>query len=302
MKKFLITGSNGLVGQHMVEILRHQNSEIIATSLGPDKIKDNSGYIFELVDITNKLEVDYFTDRYRPDVIIHTAAMSQADECEEKRSECWKVNVEGTDNIVQAAKRTDAWLVHLSTDFVFNGTRGRYSEQDETSPVMFYGTSKLESEKRVISGCKKHTIVRTSMVYGLNEKMNRPNILTWVMNALGEGREIRVVDDQFRTPTFAPDLANALFMLAEKEKKGTFHVSGDVFLSVYDFAIKIAKAFNLDENLIQPVTTSMLSEKARRPLKTGLNLSKIRKEINYTPSTLEETFKYIEKQLLSFKI
>ncbi|NMC39908.1 MAG: sugar nucleotide-binding protein, partial [Bacteroidales bacterium] len=184
MKTILITGSNGLLGQKLVcALYRDHGYRVIATSFSPNRM-DDEGYEFELMDVTNKIEVDYMFDKYHPDVAIHTAAMTQVDTCEKKRTECWQTNVESVKILLENARKHNTHLIHLSSDFVFDGTNGPYSEEDTLNPLNYYGLSKQESEKLVMKYTGPWSIIRTSLVYGVNPSLARPNIVLWLRYAL----------------------------------------------------------------------------------------------------------------------
>ena len=292
MKKIFVTGSNGLLGQKIIEVLSGiETVGVIATSGNVDKIVDVKGYNFELLDLTNHVETAYIIRTHNPDTIINTAAMTQVDKCEKQKAECWKINVEALENLIKCSNDAKAHLIHLSSDFVFDGTGGPYSENDIPNPLSYYGLSKWEGEKIVVDLADKWTIVRTILVYGVNLKMTRLNIVLWVKDSLEAGKPIRVVNDQFRAPTLVDDLANACIEMAVREKTGIFHISGPEMMSIVDIAYKVADFYNLDRSLITPVSSTELNEIARRPKSTGFVLDKAIKEINYLPHTLDEGLK-----------
>ena len=291
MKKILVTGSNGLLGQKIIEILSGIESVgVIATSLNVDKIIDVKDYNFELLDLTNHVETAYIIQTHNPDIIINTAAMTQVDMCEEQKAKCWKINVEALKNLVKCSNDVKAHIIHLSSDFVFDGTGGPYTENDIPNPLSYYGISKWEGEKIIKERADKWTIVRTILVYGVN-RTTRSNIVLWVKNSLEAGKPIRVVNDQFRAPTLVDDLANACIEMAVREKEGIFHISGPEMMSIVDIAYKVAGYYKLDTSLITPISSAELNEIARRPRSTGFVLDKAKMEINYLPHSLEEGLK-----------
>jgi dTDP-4-dehydrorhamnose reductase len=300
MKSVLITGSNGLLGQKLIQFLVNQHDcRVIATSRNPDRIIHLKGYQFELLDITNAVEVDYIILKYKPDVIINTAALTQVDFCEDNKAECWSINVEAVRNILNIADKINAFFIQLSTDFIFDGYSGPYSETDEPNPLSYYGLSKLESEKLVQSMLKKWSIIRTILVYGVTGNMSRSNIVLWVKESLENNKPIQVVNDQFRAPTLAEDLARACGKVALKEKNGIYHISGQQLMSILDIAYMVADFFKLDQSMISPVNTVDLNEKAKRPFRTGFILEKARIELDYTPHTFWEGLEIVSKQLIN---
>ncbi|HBS88510.1 MAG: NAD(P)-dependent oxidoreductase [Bacteroidetes bacterium GWF2_38_335] len=301
MKTILITGSNGLTGQKLIQLLKNQPEiNLVATSKSPDRFPDNTGYIFETLDITNFSECDYIISKYKPEVLINASGATNADECEADHVMAMEINLNGVKNLVKCCNKYQAQLIHLSTDFVFDGVKGMYSESDTPNPVSFYGYSKLAGEEYVLENAVSKAVVRTVLVYGLNKNMVRSNIVLWVKNNLEQGNAIKVVDDQFRTPTYAEDLALGCLLVAENNAQGIFHISGPQYLSIYEMALKVAEVFNLDKALISPVSSISLNEKAKRPPRTGFDITKARIELGYNPVSFDEGLKLFKEQLGKF--
>jgi dTDP-4-dehydrorhamnose reductase len=299
MKRILITGSNGLVGQKVVkELLDRGQIEVIATSFSPNVIVNPENFVFELMDISNPAEVEYIVDRYRPDAIIHTAAITQVAVCETQPDEAWRINVEAVEHLIQAANNCKAHFVFLSSDFVFDGLRGPYKEEDPTEPVSQYGKSKLEGEKKVMQKAASWCILRTCLVYGTNPVMSRPNFALWVKHALENKETIRVNQDHRRTPTLAEDLATACATVAIRKDKGIYHISGKEFMSVLEFAYAIADHFKLDREKIIPVYADELNEIGKRPVKTGFIVDKAMLELQFQPKSLQEGLDLLGRQLI----
>ncbi|WP_353717413.1 dTDP-4-dehydrorhamnose reductase [Dyadobacter sp. 676] len=297
-KKILITGSNGLLGQKLVELLVSKaHIETIATARGSNRLPFSSGYRYIEMDITRPETVDQLLGAERPDVIIHTAAMTNVDQCETEKDACWKLNVTATETLVAACAKYGIFLVHVSTDFVFDGTSGPYREQDIPNPISFYGWSKYAAEKAVMSSDIDWAIARTVLVYGVAHDMSRSNIILWVKKSLEEGKAIKVVTDQFRTPTLAEDLATGCFLIADQEAKGIYHISGKDFLTPYDMAIMTAEHFGLDASLISPTDASAFTQPARRPPRTGFNLTKSRNVLGYEPHSFREGIEILAGQI-----
>lgn len=289
MKRILITGSNGLLGQKLVELLIQETSILtIATAVGKNRLPFSNGYEYHEIDITDPDVVDEAIGRLKPDVIIHTAAMTNVDNCEMEKEACWKLNVTAVESLVKACKKYNVFLEHVSTDFIFDGTAGPYKEEDEPNPVSFYGWSKYAAEKVVISSDINWAIARTVLVYGIAHDMSRSNIILWVKKSLEEGKQIKVVTDQFRTPTLAEDLAMGCFLIAKQEERGIFNISGKDFLTPYEMAVMTADYFGLDKSLISPTDASSFSQPARRPPRTGFDLTKSRNLLGYEPHTFRE--------------
>ncbi len=299
MKTVLITGSNGLLGQKLVaQLQKDPNYKLIATSKGVNRISSVSGFIYEELDITNSAEVANICEKYRPDVLINTAAMTNVDTCEGDKEGCWKMNVNAVEYLLAACEKHNTHLIHLSTDFVFDGEDGPYSEVDIPKPLSYYGESKYASEKVLQnSEYKNWAIVRTIIVYGLVEQMSRSNIVLWAKGALEKGDPINVVDDQFRSPTLAVDLAKGCILIADKEAKGVYHLSGKDLMSILELVNRVADFFNLDKSSISAIKSIKLNQTAKRPPMTGFVLDKAIRELGYDPATFEEGLAIVSQEL-----
>ena len=297
--KILITGANGLLGQKLIALIApHAKINLIATSRGEDKIfYDLPMYRYRPLDITNREEVSTVIGQEKPDVIIHTAALTKVDYCERHREVCHRVNVEAVDHVVQAAKKHKSFLIHLSTDFIFSGEKRLLTEDEATGPVNYYGESKLEAEQIIINSGIDYAIVRTAIVYGIVPHLSRSNIILWVKDSLKKHKTIHVVDDQYRTPTLAEDLAMGCFLIAQQRAKGVFNISGEELLTPYDMAEMTADYFKLDKKLIVRTDSSQFKQPAPRPLETGFNIEKAKKELGYRPHTFLEGIKVLEEQM-----
>ena len=297
-KTILITGTNGLLGQKLVYALIDRNDvEVIATSKGENRLVKKEGYIYEPLDITSEKEVQNIISKYKPSTVINTAAMTNVDACETKREECWDLNVKAVKYLVEACNKNNTHLIHLSTDFVFDGEAGPYKEDDKPNPLSYYALSKYESEKIVQAQSKKWAIIRTIIVYGIVDNMSRSNIVLWAKEALSKGQKINVVDDQFRSPTLAEDLAEGCILAAMKEAQGIFHISGKEVMSILELVHKVADHYKLDKSLITPSKSDNLNQPAKRPPRTGFILDKAIKELGYKPRSFEEGLKILDEQL-----
>ncbi|MFT7249513.1 MAG: dTDP-4-dehydrorhamnose reductase [Psychromonas sp.] len=298
MKKILITGSNGLLGQKLVSLLlKENNAELVATARGENRLPLKEGYTFDTMDITDLENVNEVVDRYKPDILIHTAAMTNVDQCETEKELCWAQNVTAVEYLVKACERNKTFLLHLSTDFIFDGSAGPYDENDEANPVSFYGWSKLASEHLVKGAKTKWAIARTVLVYGIAHDMSRSNIILWVKKSLEEGKKINVVSDQWRSPTLAEDLAKGCTLIAEQEAEGIFNISGKDVLNPYQMAHLTADYFGLDKSLINEATSATFSQPAKRPPKTGFIIDKAVNDLGYKPASFEEGIVFLAKQI-----
>lgn len=241
--KILVTGSNGLLGQKLSLLIKQRgNLELVATARGKSAIPLAANE-FQSLDITNPQSVEQVLTSVRPDVIINCAAMTLVDQCEQQREACWKANVTAVENLVGICEKINAHIVHVSTDFIFDGSHGPLDEMAEPSPINYYGESKLAGEKVIMKSKAPWCILRTVLVYGITADMGRTNIVLWVKDSLTEGKTIQVVNDQFRTPTLAEDLAMGCLLAAQKKATGIYNISGKDFITPYDIAIKTASFF-----------------------------------------------------------
>jgi dTDP-4-dehydrorhamnose reductase len=291
--KILVTGSNGLLGQHLIKMLAETTfHQVIATGRGENRLPFLSeNYRYVSLDITDGIAVNDCLLFYKPDVIIHAAAMTQPDPCEQDTVQCWDVNVTATRFLIDAASAIGAYFIYISTDFVFDGLSGPYRETDSTAPVNFYGSSKLAAEKSVMESKLHWAIVRTVLVFGNILAGSRSNIISWVKENLEHNKSIKVVSDQRRTPTFVEDLAKGILLLIEKKASGIYHISGEEELSPYEMAVAVADYLQLNKSLMTDVNADTFVQPARRPLKTGFVIDKAKKELNYQPITFVSALK-----------
>lgn len=298
-KKILITGSNGLLGQKLVQLLTEkENIDLISTAVGTNRLKNiDNQYIYESMDVTNEMEVSAIFNKHQPDVLIHTAAMTNVDTCETDKMGCQKLNVDAVQYLINACRAQQTFFCHLSTDFIFDGANGPYTEEAEPNPISVYGESKLKAEQLLIHSDIRWAIARTVLVFGIVSDMSRSNIILWVKKSLEEGKTIKVVTDQFRTPTLAEDLAIGCWLIAEKEIEGIFNISGDDFLTPYEMAIKTADFFHLPKNLIEKADSSTFQQAAKRPPRTGFILDKAKKLLGYQPRSFDEGIALVAKQV-----
>lgn len=298
MKTILVTGSNGLLGQKIIYALRNKPGiDCISTARGPNRMHAKDGYTYESLDLTDKSEVHRLFGKYSPDAVINTAAMTNVDACENNKEEAWLMNVNTVENLIEACHKSNAHLIHLSTDFVFNGKNGPYIETDETDPLSYYALSKLESENRIRESKLKWAILRTIIIYGVVDDNSRSNVVLWAVNSLRNNKTITVINDQFRSPTLAEDLAGACISAAMKGATGIYHVSGREVMNILDIVEIVADFFNLDASLIKPVSSAELNQPAKRPPVTGFIIEKAVKDLDFHPRSFYEGLSYLKNQL-----
>jgi dTDP-4-dehydrorhamnose reductase len=279
-----------LLGNKIVELAKNDWTVIPVHRTKP--LNSNS---LEL-DITDATEVLNLLSEIKPDVVIHTASETNVDKCEIEKEQAWKINVEGTRNIAEACQKVNAKLVYISTDYVFDGEKGFYNEEDKPNPVNYYGLTKLEGEKQVIEYCKNYAILRTSVLYGWHPW--KQNFATWIINKLKQQQEITVVEDHYNTPTLADNLAEMAIEVAEKDLRGLYHASGSERISRYEFAKQIAKTFDLNSDLIKPVKMDQLTAWiAKRPRDSSLNTNKIQKQLKTKPLNITEGLNRMKQEM-----
>ncbi len=296
--KVLITGSNGLLGQKLIDYYKIQSEhQLIATAKGNNRYGNSDGFIYQSLDITKREDVLDVIGKYLPDVVINTAAMTNVDACESEKELCDSLNIESVRYLVAACNANNAHLVHLSTDFIFEGTHGPIDELEKPNPISYYGLSKLKAEEFIQAESKSWAIARTVLVYGIVSDMSRSNIVLWAKGALESGKPINVVSDQFRTPTLAEDLAIGCALIAAQKASGIYNISGRDFMSVFDLVYRVANFWKLDKNLLNISTSEGIKQPAKRPPITGFRLDKAIKDLGYNPRSFEEGLALLDQQL-----
>jgi len=276
-----VTGANGLLGSKVVT-LASKEYEVLplhhARPLHPNSTQ---------VDITNREQTLNIFTRLKPDIAIHAAAETNVDKCETQREHAWNVNAEGTRNIAEACSEASARLVHISTDYVFNGQKSHYAEEDKPNPISYYGFTKLEGERQVAALCKDYAILRVSVLYGWHPW--KQNFATWIISQLRQNKEISVVEDHYNSPTLADNLAEIALEASQTDLQGVYHASGSERASRYEFAQRIAQIFQLDSSLIKPIKMNQLTAWiAKRPRDSSLDTGKIRKQLRTRPLNITE--------------
>ncbi len=297
--RILITGANGLLGQKLVTLItKEQTDQVVATGRGPCHLPApwNKTPYFQ-ADLTHKKDVLALFEKTRPNFIIHTAAMTQVDQCEKDREACRAINVDAVRYLVESAKSFNTHFIYVSTDFVFDGTSGPYAENDQPNPVNFYGETKLEAERIVQQSGLDFSIIRTVLVYGAAHDMSRSNLILWVKKNLEAGKPIKVVNDQWRTPTLAEDLAAGCYLVCKHKATGIYHISGKEMFTPYQIALNTADFFNLDKSLISSTNASEFIEIGKRPPKTGFNITKAQTDLGFQPHSLADGLKMLSSQM-----
>jgi dTDP-4-dehydrorhamnose reductase len=287
--KILLTGANGFLGYYLTKQLLKENYTVVATGKAESRFAfSTEGYIYEPMDFTDPFAVHDVFEKYQPDVVIHSGAISKPDECEKDQWQAYVTNVEGTVTMLTNAEAYKSFFIFLSTDFIFSGEKGMYTEEDEPGPVNYYGQTKLEAEEAVKEYPFDWSIVRTVLVYGSPQPGGKGNILSVVKEKLEKGEEYSVFNDQLRTPTHIDDLVNGIIAIINKKATGVYHLSGEEVLTPFDMACRLADHLGLNTSLIKKVTAGEFVQPAKRPAKTGFDISKAKRELGFQPISFEE--------------
>jgi dTDP-4-dehydrorhamnose reductase len=287
VKRVLITGATGLLGKALMED-QPLNIELFVTYLracwGKELLCPSAK-----LDVTDaKSTLQLMVDWARPNVVIHAAGMSNVDFTENNRSLAREININGTKNIIEACRQSNAKLIYISTNAVFDGKNPPYAEDAERLPVNYYGQLKAEAENLVINSGLNYSIARAILMYGWHFPQTRLNPVTSWVHFLSEGKTIKVVDDRYSQPLFVQDCAELIWKIINDDAKGIYHISGADRVTLFDFALKTAEIFGFKKELIQPVPSSFFPEIAPRPVDTSFSTNKIKKELNIYPRGIKE--------------
>jgi len=286
MFKVVVTGCNGLLGSALSQSLQG-TWEVLGLDLNP------GAFLSRRVDIRDRMGLREVMEGFHPRFVINAAAYTDVDGCERNREKAWEVNVGGVENIASLCSELGCKVIHISTDYIFAGTAGPYSEGDLPSPCNFYGETKWEGEKVLERFPLDYAIVRTSALYGLCKRGKR-KFFDLLLDRLSRGEEVYGFVDQFTTPTYVEDLVEGIKRVVDKE--GIFHISGGEFLSRFDFARRVAVAFGYDPSLIRPEESTRAGLIAPRPLKGGLKIDRAKNALGYRPHSVEEALEIIKTE------
>ena len=289
--KLLITGASGLYGSKLAKLAVTRNFEVYS---GYNQDLPLYGNLVKF-DISNKELVNDVFKRVKPDVVVHAATLTDVDKCEVNKELAWKINVEATKNIAEAAKMTGSFLIYISTDYVFNGEKGNYSEPDKPDPINYYGLTKLKAEE-LVKTQTECCIARPSVIYGATPAAGKVNFALWVIDALSKGQRIKIVTDQWNTPTLNTSLVDMTVEVIERRLTGTFHLSGATRVSRFEFAQLIAEIFELDKSLIDPAKSAQFKWPAKRPKDSSLDTSKAHKILQNKPVEISEALKKLKSE------
>ncbi|MCF7811840.1 dTDP-4-dehydrorhamnose reductase [bacterium] len=294
-RKILITGSNGLLGQKLLHVLSNGANELAGIDIVSGSFVSDVEHQYHRVDLTDKRLIFEKISEIEPQIIIHTAAMTMVDKCEQEKEACWNINVKATDHIITPARKIGAKVIFISSDYVFDGKKGPYTENDLPRPINYYGKSKLAAENILRGSDLNWAIVRTIVLYGVGIKV-RASFVTWLLHELRNGKSVNIVNDQWGNGTIVDDLAAGIERIISLDKTGIYNIASHEFISRYNFAIKVAKYFKLNIDLINSITTKELKQPALRPLRSGLDISKAERELYISFRTINEALGLYAKQ------
>ena len=287
--KLLITGASGLYGSKLAQMALAKNIEVYSSDIQGLSIYGS----FVKLDISGKEQVEEAFKTIKPDVVVHAATLTDVDKCETNKELAWKVNVEGTKNIVEAAKSAGSFLIYISTDYVFSGEKGNYKETDKPDPINYYGLTKLKAEE-IVQTQKEYFIGRPSVIYGSTPAAGKVNFALWLIETLGKGERVKIVTDQWNTPTLNTNLAEMTLEVIERRLTGVYHTCGAIRVSRLEFAEQIAEAFGLDKSLIDKVLSSQFTWPAKRPMDSSLDTSKAQKTLQHKPLDMSQALKQLK--------
>ena len=289
----MVIGGSGLLGSKILKESIKYFKTVGTYNSHPFSMKDVN---IKQLDIRDKKKVDFFIQNQNPDYIVVTAAFTNVDKCETSRKDAFDINAKGPSNIAKIAAKVGAKIVYVSTDYVFNGRKGLYSENDKSKPINYYGKTKLEGELGVRNDCKDYAICRLSSLYGWNTLTKKQNFATWIIEKLRNREEISLFTDQYTTPTFADTAAKAVIEICKTDKKGIYHLASSKCINRFEFGKKLAKIFEIDGSLIKPITSENLNLPAKRPKRCCLDVSKVKKELKTELLSVEESLMEMKRQ------
>ncbi len=290
--KLLITGASGLYGSKLAKLAIAKGIEVYSSDIQSLSVYGN----FVKLDISGKTQVDEVFKTIKPDVVVHAATLTDVDKCETNKELAWKINVEGTRNIVEAAQSAGSFMIYISTDYVFNGEKGNYKETDKPDPINYYGLTKLKAEE-IVQTQPEYFIGRPSVIYGSTPAAGKVNFALWLIETLRKGEHVKIVTDQWNTPTLNTNLAEMTLEVIERRLTGIYHTCGATRVSRLNFAEQIADTFDLDKSLIDSVLSSQFTWPAKRPMDSSLDTSKAQKTLKNKPLIMAESLKKLKLEL-----
>jgi len=290
--RLLITGASGLYGSKLANLAEENGHEVYSA------YKDHHAPFGKPVrlDVSNRIEVEKTFKEIAPESVVHAASLTDVDKCELNRELAWQINVKGTENIARASQSASAFLLYVSTDYVFDGEKGCYAETDPPNPLNFYGLTKVRAEERLKFVTADWCIARASVIYGATPAAGKVNFALWVLNSLKKKEKTKVLVDQWNSPTLNSSLARMTFEIVERRLTGVFHLSGATRISRYDFAKTIADTFDLDSSPLVPTVAKEFSWLAKRPRDSSLNTAKAQRFLKSKPLPIEEALQEMKQE------
>jgi len=293
--KILITGGSGLLGSKIAATATRKGHEVYS---GYKEHEVIHGAPIEL-DICDKQEVIKAFDRIKPQAVVHAAALTNVDKCEEDQKLAWRVNVEGTRNILESSELHNAFFIYVSTDYVFSGEQGMYKETDRPDPINNYGLTKLEAERMIKDSSIEWCIARPSVIYGSTPAAGKVNFALWILNNLKQGKPIKIITDQWVSPTLNTNLAEMILEVMERRLIGLYHLAGATPLNRSEFASLIAETFQCDKTWITSVKSDEMNWLAKRPRNTSLNVEKATETLRHKPLEIRQALNKLKKEIKS---
>ena len=300
MSRVLVTGALGLLGLKISQLFAKDPAHQVLATFNNSKENWNFDIPAEAASVADFGAVTALLLSFKPDVVVNCAAYSKVDQAEFDRSTAYQVNAEAVGFLAQEVKRIGSYLVHFSTDYIFDGKAGPYSEEARPNPLGYYAKTKYWGEEKVLRvGCR-HLVARTNVLFGVHELASKPNFFMWLVGELSAGRPVKIVSDQYNNPTLADNLAALVKEAVEKKLERVLNLAGKTYLSRYDFAMRIARYFGYDHELITPIDTASLKQPAPRPLLGGVRTEKAQAVLKSPIFTVEESLSFLKKNCESF--
>jgi dTDP-4-dehydrorhamnose reductase len=290
--KLLITGASGLYGSKLAQLALAAGIDVYSSDV--QNLTVYGKYV--KLDVTAKTHVEDVFQDIKPDVVVHAASLTDVDKCELNKDVAWRVNVEGTKNIAAASQKHESFLIYISTDYVFSGEKGCYVESDAANPLNYYGLTKLEAEY-LIQELPEYMIARPSVIYGSTPAAGKVNFALWLIETLRKGERVKIVTDQWNTPTLNTNLAEMTLEVVERRLMGIYHLCGATRLSRFEFAKMIATTFGLDKSLIDPVNSERFVLPAKRPADSSLDTTKAQRDFHCKPLKMAEALERLKLEL-----
>ncbi len=293
--RMLITGANGLLGSRLLSLAVQAGHEVFGGYLSNTPPQGRPVKL----DLRDESSIAEAFRQSRPEVVFHCAALTDVDKCETEKADAVKINVEGTRLAARAAVRIGSAFFYVSTDYVFSGSKGLYTEDDPTDPINFYGLTKLQGEREVIASGARYLIARPSVIYGARPASGKVNFALWLIGSLAKSSSVKVISDQYVSPTLNTSLAEMLLAACEQGLTGIYHMSGATRVSRYDFALRLAEAFGFDQSLIEKASLSDFQSKwkARRPADSSLDVTKASSALKVKPMVLNQALEQLKREV-----